>query len=52
MQAATRAFPDVRVQRPAAIPLWAIILSVCVGIILLLFIVLLLCKVGYTTRHN
>jgi len=45
LQAATRAFPDIQVQRPAAVPLWAIILSICIGILLLLLIILLLCKV-------
>jgi len=45
LQASTRAFPDIQVRKPAAAPLWAIILSICVGILILLLIILLLCKV-------
>ncbi|KOB77704.1 Integrin alpha 1 [Operophtera brumata] len=48
----TVAYPDLKISEPTEVPLWVIILSIIIGLIVLILLILLLWKLGFFKRSR
>lgn len=48
----TVAYPDLKISEPSEVPLWVIIVSVIVGLIVLVLLIIALWKLGFFKRSR